>query len=89
MLHTASRYGHLNIVEYLLDLGQPADINTPNKYGWTALHVASFRGHVGVARLLLDRGADKNVKDDQGKTPFDRAKRCGHGKIMELLNDAP
>jgi ankyrin repeat protein len=35
--------------------------------------------------LLLTNGADKEVKDNQGRTPLKIAEEKGHQEIVELL----
>jgi ankyrin repeat protein len=39
----------------------------------------------GIARMLLDAGADKNARNDEGKTPFDVALENRNFKIAVLL----
>ena len=55
-LHVATRHGHANIVELLLQRG--AGVDAATAMGRTALHFAAEEGRLEVARLLLDRGAD-------------------------------
>ena len=49
-LHWASKSGHLETAQLLLEKG--ANINTADKAGLTPLHLASQNGHVKVAQLL-------------------------------------
>ena len=50
------------------------DVNEQTEYGSTALHAASREGHVEVITALLAAGADKTMKDEDGRTPYDVAK---------------
>ncbi|KAJ3329705.1 hypothetical protein HDU91_003776 [Kappamyces sp. JEL0680] len=43
--------------------------------GFTALHWAYSRGHAHIVNLLLGRGADAALKDNQGRTPQELAKK--------------
>lgn len=52
-LISSSSFGHLNLVEYLLDRG--ADIHT---YFDGALHEAIKQGYIDIVKLLIERGAD-------------------------------
>jgi len=60
-LHVSSRYGHLSVVEYLVN--QKADINAKNKDGWTPLQWAAENGHLSVVEYLVNQKADINAKD--------------------------
>jgi len=66
-LHFSSRYGHLSVVEYLVN--QKADINSQSK-GYpsgTPLHFAARNGHLGVVQYLVNQKANINAKkkDDE------------------------
>ena len=53
--------------------------------GRTALHWAAYNGHHKMAIALVLRGADPNIKDKNGKTPYDLAVATSHEKIAALL----
>ena len=68
-LHTASRYGYKEVVEFLLSKG--ANPNVADKMGFTALHFAVMHSQVEVAKVLIEHGADVNAKDnDNSFTPL-------------------
>ena len=56
-LHNAAYWGHINIVELLLDNGAEVDIK--NKYRNTPLHYAAWSGHREIVQLLLNAGAEQ------------------------------
>ncbi len=66
LLNTAANYGHITIVEYLLDHG--ANANTRNSWGATPLYFSVIgsdyvdRDYVGVMDLLLAHGADIDAR---------------------------
>jgi len=63
-LHYAARYGHLSVVEYLVN--QKADINAQSS-GYpsgTPLHYAAQNGHLSVVEYLVNQKADINAKDN-------------------------
>jgi len=59
-LHFSSIYGHLSVVEYLIN--QKADINAKNIDDQTPLHYAAYNGHLSVVEYLVNQKADINSK---------------------------
>ena len=82
-LMLASRQGHLEIVNALLDAG--AQVDSTDFEGWTALKSASWGGHVECVRLLLAAGADPDVTDIGGRSALGAACWCGHEKVVSCL----
>lgn len=83
-LHEASNYGHVDIVNVLLDHG--ADINNrggPCCEGITPLHDAAACGHLDVVDCLLDRGANPLVRTNNGETPLDSLIACRNRVVLE------
>jgi ankyrin repeat protein len=60
----AARYGHLAVVELLLDRGVPSTALGD----MTPLHWAAAHGHMSVIELLLARGAPLEVRNEYGGT---------------------
>jgi ankyrin repeat protein len=89
----ACEYGHLSVVEYLLERGIDLDAKL-SRNSQTGLHWAAYGGHVDIVRLLLQRNAPVNVKDEtyQG-TPLGWAlygwgespKRGNYYEVVALL----
>ena len=75
-LHLASKYGHHQCIELLLD--RKADINGGARWSYTPLHFASKHGHLQCIELLLYRHADINARSDYSITPLHEASRNGH-----------
>ena len=84
-LYNAARYGRLNMVQLLLDVGQ--DCNKTYSFGDTLLHAAAKGGHEDVVILLLERGAEPNKVDRRGLTPLDEAAKGGIKEVVKLLLD--
>jgi uncharacterized protein len=59
--------GHVDTVNFLLDVDTPINITDGDKQ-WTPLHYAAYHGHPAVAQALLKRGADPNARDADGAT---------------------
>ena len=71
LLHIAARYGQVDCIKLLLNLGAEVDYNPVNlkvNCG-TALHQAVANGHFVITKLLLDAGASVTEKRN-GYTPL-------------------
>ncbi len=82
-LMEAARDGHVEIGTRLLRAG--ARIDHPDVAGGTALHWAVRAGQTPYAELLLDGGADQSIRDWEGETPLDLARRIHHADLITLL----
>lgn len=51
------------------------DLNAKNKIGRTVLMYACSNGHVKAVKLLIKAGADLSIKDNEGLTAYDLAKK--------------
>lgn len=71
-----------DITKMLIDRG--ANIEAKFDGDATALHMAAYNGNLELIRYLLDAGASKDVKDDNGKTPWDEASEEVREKVPEL-----
>ena len=67
--------GASNIVWYFYNAGE------------TALHAAVYMNDVEGARILLYAGANKNIRNNNGKTPLDVAIERGNSNMIKLLMD--
>lgn len=82
-LHYASTVGANDIVKLLLDASAYIDAESPNLT--TPLMMAARGGHILTVKLLLDEGADATLKNDQGLSALDLAKKFNHADIVEGL----
>ena len=75
--HYASRSGHEEVCQLLLEQG--ADVNAQTKSGKvSSLHRAAYSGHMSVVNLLIKYGADLRLCDSDGQIPL-------HKVTMKLL----
>ncbi|MGX7200858.1 hypothetical protein BCR22_06395 [Enterococcus plantarum] len=86
----AAEKGHLENVKLLLKDGR-VEIDHQNNYGYTALieAVALTDGSLvyqQIVTVLLEAGADKNLRDNTGRTAEDYAKNLGYTEILKSLN---
>ncbi|KJK94451.1 hypothetical protein H633G_01656 [Metarhizium anisopliae BRIP 53284] len=86
-LMLASHYGHLPIVDLLLQ-GSAKIEGDNDKDSRTPLSWAAQSGYEAVARLLLEKGANIEAKDSQtDRTPLSWAAENGHEAVVSLLLD--
>jgi ankyrin repeat protein len=83
-LHLAVMAGKAGVAKLLLEKG--AAVNAASKYGkYTPLHYAAGMGSVELVKLLLDHKANREAKDEDGRTPLDLAKAGKHTEVVRLL----
>ncbi|KAM9634976.1 ankyrin repeat domain-containing protein 16 isoform 8-T14 [Morphnus guianensis] len=83
--HIASREGHPQVLQYLLDVS-PSSWDTESTIKRTPLHTAAMHGCFDVVELLLERCQYKpDSRDKCGVTPFMDAIQNGHVNIARLL----
>lgn len=58
--------GDLNAIQGLIKRG--VDIETKDKYGWTALHHSSLNGQMEIVKYLIENGADIEATTQYGET---------------------
>lgn len=87
-LYMASHFGHLPIIEYLVEHGANID-QKENRNDWTALNLAVHGAHTNVVEYLLNAGADWNIPTKYGDTPLiiacHRNKNNSHLEIIKMI----
>jgi len=96
LLHLGARYGHTEIVKFLI--ANRADINARDEAGYTPLASTIFfcfrQGGIDlnsvkdVVEVLIDSGADVNTKSRFGYTPLHHTAAWGTKEVAELLISA-
>ncbi|XP_071795349.1 E3 ubiquitin-protein ligase HECTD1-like isoform X3 [Asterias amurensis] len=84
LLNWASAFGTQEMVEFLCERG--ADVNRGQRS--SSLHYAACFGRPQVAKTLLRHGANPDLRDEDGKTPLDKARERndeGHREVMQIL----
>jgi ankyrin repeat protein len=81
----ASRYGHLEVVELLLDHGAAVDGGAGETYHGTPLMAASGHGHLQVVDRLLAKGAHADRPNVNGWTPLIAACKEGFSEVVKAL----
>ena len=84
----ASREGHIEIVQLILNETNGNQINIKNKFDETALTRAAREGRKEVVGLLLESGADVNIRSkgkEQGWSPLVWAYAMDHTDVLKML----
>lgn len=74
---------HPEKIRMLLEYHAP--VNGTGPKGRTALHYAAAAGFQEVIKILLEHGADYTIRDEQGQTPLQLARRCKRTAAANLL----
>lgn len=83
MLHIACMQDKIDIAHLLIQYG--ADVNAITIYSDTPLFYAVSKTNLPLVSLLLKCGAKIDLKNDEGKTPYDLAVQLHHLEIAEIL----
>ncbi|HEY2460327.1 MAG TPA: ankyrin repeat domain-containing protein [Candidatus Acidoferrum sp.] len=83
----AAMFGHLSVVQYLLEKGADVNAVANNGAGYTAMTAAATAGHKEIVALLLAHGANANHRYGPGFTPLHAAAAGGHLEVVRLLLD--
>ncbi|KAG8159773.1 hypothetical protein KVR01_010410 [Diaporthe batatas] len=74
------------LLNALLDHGGNPNLKTwDTNGGITPLHAAADAGRYEEAKILVERGADLNIRDAEGLTALERARRSNKLDMVELL----
>ncbi len=82
-LHSACRYGHLDVVKYFVD---KCDIQSRDTQGSTPLHLAALYGHLELVKYFIDDlEYDPYCFDFKNRTPLHDACENGHLDIVKYF----
>lgn len=87
LLNWAAAFGTTEMVEFLCEKG--ADVNRGQRS--SSLHYAACFGRPSIAKVLLRHGANADLRDEDGKTPLEKARErhdqgnAGHRQVAQIL----
>ncbi|MGZ8528123.1 MAG: ankyrin repeat domain-containing protein, partial [Candidatus Limnocylindrales bacterium] len=85
-LHSAVAGGHADVAAMLILGG--ADIDAPQRHGYTPLMGAAQNGMAATVQLLLARGANPTARNDDVLTAAELADRAGHPAVAATIRAA-
>ena len=85
LLHWATITNRASVILVLARAGVP--LNAIDDYGFTPLMYAATVdvGDTQTLKALLESGADRTIRNDQGRTPFEQARHLKHAGIADAL----
>ncbi|KAF5895516.1 serine/threonine-protein phosphatase 6 regulatory ankyrin repeat subunit B-like, partial [Clarias magur] len=83
LLHIASRFGNLEMLQSLLKKGVP--LHMADKSGAVCLHVAARFGHTTVVKVLLQKGLHVDATNKDGLTALHVAVENCKPKVVQIL----
>ncbi len=93
-LMMAAKNGFRRIVRLLLDYDANINALEYNEKSldevssqMTALSYAARGGHAGIVSILLEHGADTSLRNNDGESAFDIARKNGYSDIQALLGE--
>ncbi|XP_072045698.1 diacylglycerol kinase zeta-like isoform X3 [Amphiura filiformis] len=85
-LHQAARFGHKDIVKYLIENGPKGLIDVvDHQRNQTALHKAAWYTRRTICAMLVEAGASLTKTDYQGNTPRGQALKAEDTELAEYL----
>lgn len=84
-LAAAARYGHLDILDALLDAG--ADVDAQTGSGMTALMAAAEAGQLEAVEYLLEEGTNVHAVDANERSAFSYAIAGEQHEVVRLLEE--
>lgn len=67
-------------------LAHKVNVNATDKNGVSALHYATMFNDTKMAKKLINAGAKTDLKDNNGKTPYDYIQSYKNEEIITLIN---
>ncbi len=83
-LHAACAWGQKAVADLLISYG--ADINTIDNEGKSPLFFAVINEYYDLIQLLLEKSAAITIKDQEGETVLDIARKKRKKVLLKLLN---
>ena len=83
-LHVSIYQQNLNVIRLLLQNGFDPNVKS-TKTGSTPLHYAVATNNLAAAKLLLQYGANTSIRNNEGYSPVEKARREGKAAMLKAL----
>jgi len=84
-LVVATVYGHIRVVDRLLQRDVAPNAANANDNNKQAIHYAAQYGGAHILEFLVKANADPEAKTQRGETPMDYARNAGHQPVLAML----
>lgn len=84
-IHSACYLDDTKTIEVIIDLG--GDMNAVDYMQMTPLHIAVTKSNSKIAKKLILNGADKYIKNNNNKTPYELALNSNHPELIDILSN--
>jgi ankyrin repeat protein len=88
LIHWAAITNRASVIPVLVKAGVP--LNETDDFGFTPLMYGATLdvGNSDTLKALLDAGADRRIRNDEGRTPLEQARRLKHARAVDVLREA-
>jgi len=85
LLHWATITNRARVIPVLVKAGVP--LNATDEFGYTPLMYAASvdEGDTATLKALLAAGADRSIRNDEGRTALEQARRYKHTELADAL----
>ena len=85
LLHWATITNRATVIPVLVKAGVPLD--AVDDFGYTPLMYAATvdEGDTEALKALIAAGADRSIRNDQGRTALEQARRLKHAALVDAL----
>ncbi|XP_053467815.1 transient receptor potential cation channel subfamily A member 1b isoform X2 [Ictalurus furcatus] len=84
-IHYAAASGHLDVIQLIVSITGPEELDVQDAEGQTPLHFAVEKNQESSCSLLLDLGANPNIVNTAMMAPIHLAISKGHNQMVEVL----
>ncbi|XP_064525276.1 ankyrin repeat and death domain-containing protein 1A isoform X3 [Pseudopipra pipra] len=85
LLHCAAQRGHVQIIEFIMEVLEDVCVDETDKMDRTAFHLAAEYGRLEVVEFLIRLGCSCSAKDKEANTALHLAAKNGHLSVLQKI----